>query len=49
MKPERIGIVSEARDEPGVLHHLTGIIARHRANIASVEILRSAVEGLSRL
>jgi energy-converting hydrogenase B subunit Q len=49
MKPERIGIVIEARDQPGVLHELTGVMARHRANIASVEILGSAVEGLSRL
>jgi len=49
MKRERIGVVIEARDEPGVLHELTGVIARHRANIASVEILGSPVEGLSRL
>lgn len=49
MKTERIGIVIEARDEPGVLHELTGVIARHEANIASVEILGSAVEGHSRL
>ncbi len=49
MKPERTGIVIEARNEPGVLHELTGVIARHRANIASVEILDSPVEGLSRL
>ncbi|MEJ5369706.1 MAG: DUF5612 domain-containing protein [Bryobacteraceae bacterium] len=49
MKAERIGVVIEARDEPGVLHELTGVIARHRANIASVEILGSAVAGHSRL
>lgn len=49
MKPERIGVVIEARDEPGVLHELTGVIARHRANIASVEILGSPVAGLSRI
>jgi energy-converting hydrogenase B subunit Q len=49
MKPERIGVVVEARDEPVVLHELTGVIARHRANIASIEILGSPVAGLSRL
>lgn len=49
MNPERIGVVVEARDEPGVLHELTGVIARHRANIASIEILGSPVAGLSRL
>lgn len=49
MKPDRIGVVIEARDEPGVLHELTGVMARHRANISSVEILVSPVEGLSRL
>jgi energy-converting hydrogenase B subunit Q len=49
MKRERIGVVIEARDEPGVLHELTGVIARHRANIASVEILGSPVAGLSRI
>jgi energy-converting hydrogenase B subunit Q len=49
MEQDRIGIVIEARDEPGVLHELTGVIARHRANIASVEILGSPVAGRSRI
>ncbi len=49
MRTERIGIVIEARDEPGTLHELTGVIARHQANIASVEILGSPVAGLSRI
>jgi len=49
MEQDRIGIVIEARDEPGVLHELTGVIARHRANIASVEILGSPVAGCSRI
>ncbi|MGC8760540.1 MAG: DUF5612 domain-containing protein [Bryobacteraceae bacterium] len=49
MSEERIGIVIEARDEPGVLHELTGVIARHRANIASVEMLGSALAGHSRI
>lgn len=49
MSPERIGVVLEVRDEPGALHALTGIIARHGANIASVEMLGRAGEGLSRI
>ncbi len=49
MSEERIGVVIEARDEPGVLHELTGVIARRRANIASVEMLGSAVSGQSRI
>jgi energy-converting hydrogenase B subunit Q len=49
MEQDRIGIVIEACDEPGVLHELTGVIARHRANIASVEILGSPVAGRSRI
>ena len=49
MEQDRIGIVIEALDEPGVLHELTGVIARHRANIASVEILGSPVAGRSRI
>lgn len=49
MNEERIGVVIEARDEPGVLHELTGVIARRRANIASVEMLGSAVSGRSRI
>ena len=36
---ERIGIVVTARSGLGVLHELTGVIARHRGNIASVEII----------
>jgi energy-converting hydrogenase B subunit Q len=36
---ERIGIVVVARSGLGVLHELTGVIARHRGNIASVEII----------
>lgn len=49
MSEDRIGVVIEARDEPGVLHELTGVIARRRANIASVEMLGSAVGGQSRI
>jgi energy-converting hydrogenase B subunit Q len=36
---DRIGIVVVARSGLGVLHELTGVIARHRGNIASVEII----------
>lgn len=39
MTEERIGIVIVARSGLGVLHELTGVIARHRGNIASVEII----------
>jgi energy-converting hydrogenase B subunit Q len=49
MKSERMGIVLEIRDQPGVLHSLTGIIARHGGNIASVEMLGSVEPGISRL
>ena len=35
---ERIGVVVVARSGPGVLHELTGVIAQHAGNIASVEI-----------
>jgi energy-converting hydrogenase B subunit Q len=38
MTGERIGVVVVARSGPGVLHELTGVIARHAGNIASVEI-----------
>lgn len=36
---ERVGIVVLARSGPGVLHELTGIIARHDGDIDSVEII----------
>jgi len=39
MSEERIGIVIVTRSGLGVLHELTGVIARHRGNIASVEII----------
>ena len=46
---ERFGLRVDARNEPGVLHNLTGIIASHNANITSVEILESGASGVSRL
>ena len=39
MSAERIGLVVVAQSGLGVLHELTGVIARHRGNIASVEII----------
>ena len=35
---ERIGILVRAASGPGILHELTGVIARRRGDIASVEI-----------
>src|SRR5882724_9611308 len=39
MESERIGIVVNAVGRTGVLHQLTGVIARHEGDITSVEIL----------
>jgi len=39
MSAERIGLVVVARSGLGVLHELTGVIARHQGDIASVEII----------
>ena len=36
---EKIGVVIVTRSGPGVLHELTGIIARHDGDISSVEII----------
>jgi len=41
---ERIGLVVDALNEPGVLHRLTGIIAAHEGNIASVEMISTGAE-----
>lgn len=49
MSAERIGVVVQAQDAPGVLHRLTGVIAAHRGNIASVEMLESRTPGQSRI
>lgn len=35
---ERIGVLVQTESGPGVLHQLTGVIARHRGDISSVEI-----------
>ncbi len=37
----RIGLVVRAAPGPGILHQLTGVIARHRGDITSVEIIES--------
>jgi energy-converting hydrogenase B subunit Q len=37
----RIGLVVRADPGPGILHQLTGVIARHEGDIASVEIIES--------
>src|SRR5215218_4751588 len=38
---DRIGIVIHAGTGPGILHQITGVIARHEGDIASVDILDS--------
>src|SRR5688572_1491013 len=42
---ERTGVLVEAHAGPGVLHQLTGVIARHSGDIASVEILENRQSG----
>ena len=39
MAAQKIGIEIHAGSGPGILHELTGVIARHRGNILSVEII----------
>jgi energy-converting hydrogenase B subunit Q len=38
---ETVGIVVTSAPGPGVLHELTGVIARHKGDIASVEIIEN--------
>jgi energy-converting hydrogenase B subunit Q len=45
MANERTGIVVEAAAGPGVLHQLTGVIAAHQGDVASVEILDNRTTG----
>ena len=42
---ERVGIMVHAASGPGVLHQLTGVIARHEGDIASVTIVESTPAG----
>jgi energy-converting hydrogenase B subunit Q len=44
MDNERIGILVHADNGSGVLHQLTGVIARHGANITSIDILHAETE-----
>jgi energy-converting hydrogenase B subunit Q len=44
MESETIGIVVHATGSTGVLHQLTGVIARHHGDITSVEILDNRPE-----
>lgn len=45
MAGDQIGILVRASSGPGVLHQLTGVIAEHRADITSVEIIESNSAG----
>src|SRR5438105_8255077 len=42
MKPQTIGLMVQAEAGLGVLHRLTGVIAQHRGDITSVEILENS-------
>src|SRR5262245_50829808 len=44
MTDENIGLMILATSGPGVLHQLTGVIASHRGDIVSVEILEHRPE-----
>jgi energy-converting hydrogenase B subunit Q len=39
--PARIGLLIHAESGPGILHQITGVIARHAGDIVSVDILES--------
>ncbi len=41
MPEEKTGILIQADNGPGVMHQLTGVIARHLGDIVSVEIVQS--------
>jgi len=45
MTNESIGLMIHAGSGPGVLHELTGVIARHLGDIKSVEILEQGPAG----
>ena len=45
MPNQRTGVVVESQAGPGVLHQLTGVIARHQGDIASVDILDNRSDG----
>ena len=45
MASERTAIVLDVAGGPGVLHELTGVIAAHKGDVASVEILDNLASG----
>jgi energy-converting hydrogenase B subunit Q len=45
MPNQRTGVVVESQAGPGVLHQVTGVIARHQGDIASVDILDNRSAG----
>jgi len=42
--PETVGLMAETAPGPGVLHELTGVLARHRADIQLVEIVETRAD-----
>jgi energy-converting hydrogenase B subunit Q len=44
MSDRTLGLHVRARSGPGILHQLSGVIARHRGDITSVEIVERAAE-----
>ena len=42
---QKVGITVQADAGPGILHQLTGVIARHRGDISSVDIIGQGAEG----
>ena len=44
MANDNIGLLVHAQAGPGVLHQLTGVIAQHRGDITSVEIVEYTAE-----
>jgi len=43
-KPEKIGLVVHAEEGLGLIHRLTGVIAEHKGDIASVEIIENSAQ-----
>ncbi len=44
MSDRTVGLLVRARSGPGILHQLSGVIARHRGDITSVEIVEHTPE-----
>ncbi len=47
--PRKIGLAIQSRTGPGILHEVTGVIARYRGNITSVEIIEDRKKNTDRL